>query len=322
MKHLQLEVKNQQSYVKYTIPFGVKPQAPMPLQIPLDPGGYLEFAFDDGKHILQGKGYNLRFTTDKLLEDPSDWITGELQQMSLNLSLELSYNPQTGKIEGGGGYSYVQGLPSYGGSGAWATSYLDPSKFQDGNSPGFDLSNGLGCSGSLLLELGSGNPHNFYVHLETGVAGEDVDGDGKYETVCWSIWKFVNLFWGPPELKVIWPELPPLPPPKPLSTIMYDIGISALIEQARRGHEQSKGDPGIKRVEIQNASGIRVVLYGRDGSVLSGDMSSRSTKAVRIDLENYANLTLGIIPTYAAGTNEGISFASLNSEKRDLETAK
>jgi hypothetical protein len=285
MKHLLLEVKSPQSYVTYLrLGTGVKPQVPLPFQVPLDPGGYLELAVDDNKYCLQGQGHNLRFTTDKLEQDPSDWITGELQQMSVMFSdLALSYDPKTGKIYSGGGYTYVQGVPSYGGCGALGLWYLGPSKLRDVNSPSFDLSNGLGCGGGVLLEMGTGNPTDFIVHLETDVAMEDVDGDGSYETECWSAWKYVKLLYRPPKLKVIWPELPPLPPPNPWMVGMYKIKVSALVEMARKGRGPLKGAPGITRVEIGNGSRVGVVLYDQDGSVLSGDMSERSIKAIQID---------------------------------------
>ncbi len=296
MKYLRMNVNSSKSFVKYlTVGSGVKPGVPLPLQVPLDPGGYLEIAVDENTNTLKGKGHNLWFTTDKLEEDSFDYITGELQQMELTLSnLDLAYDPQTGKILSGGGFIYVMGTPSPGAGGALATWYLGPSKLRDGNSPGFDLSDGLGCGGGLLLELGTGNFTNFILHLDTVLAKEDVDGDGHYETDCWPFAKWFKLLYRPPLLRIILPDPPPFPPPSPWMIGMYEAKLSALMNMALKGRKPLEGAPKITQIQVSSDSRVVVVLFDQDGAVLSGDLSDRSVKTLQINPENFAHLSLGI----------------------------
>jgi hypothetical protein len=185
MKKIEFTVNEKKSYIKAQGWPEAKPGVTLPLIVSLTKGATVTLSFDETKNVATGKASDLQFISDQFEKRPKQNITGNLQLFSVYLhDLELTYDSTTGEIKNGGGYTYVMGEPQQGGAGALATWYLGPSALLDGNSTSFDLSNGLGCAGGLLLEVGSGDPTNFIIHIEAEVAREDLDGDGVFEKVC------------------------------------------------------------------------------------------------------------------------------------------
>jgi hypothetical protein len=185
MKNIVFTVNEKKSYIKSLGWPDVKPNVKLPLIVPLSPGGTIKLTIDENKHIAWGAGSDLRFITDQFEKNPALSITGNLQPFSVRLQyLDLDFDPKTGQILEGEGYTYVMGEHEGGGAGALALTHLGPSSLLDGNSPSFDIADGLGCRGGLTLEMGSGNPTDFIIHIEAMVAMEDADGDGKFERVC------------------------------------------------------------------------------------------------------------------------------------------
>ena len=180
MQQVIFVVDEKKSYIKSLGWPSVKAKQNLPLTVPLSPGGTIELSIDEKKYVAQGKGNNLRFFTDQFEKSSTYNITGKPQMFSVKLSdLDLSFDPQDGKILTGGGYTFVQGEPGFGYGGSIALWYLGPSSLHDGNSMVFDISNGLGCGGGLVLELGCGNSTNFIIPIKATVGREDADAEGK-----------------------------------------------------------------------------------------------------------------------------------------------
>ena len=152
-------------------------------------GGNITLEFDENQHMASGSGKNIYFTSDKFLQDPNLNITGNAQQIHFKLNqVTVKYDPNTGDISKEGGASfYIMGMPEKGLSGnVQIYGVGDSSKFLDGNSAGFDLGNGLGPAGGLVLNLRYSNPDGqteFELHIQAAVSMEDLDGDGDLELI-------------------------------------------------------------------------------------------------------------------------------------------
>lgn len=298
MKHFVLEVNSPQSYVRFTGPFGTKPNLAIPFDVPLDPGGYLELAVDEKKHSIAGQATHLKFTTDKLAANPGSYITGAMQQISVKFSgLGLDYVPATGEIHSGGCYLYLHGEPTAGGLGALATWYLGPSKLIDTTGPSFNLTDGLGFGGGCILEVGSGNPTDFIVHLNTTVQLEDLDGDGNYEGWYPSIWKKIKPRVFGPKMEIDWPRPLPSVAGVPGERYVHPIPLSTLLEMTRHGDADS--GKHLTQLQIHNAAHLGALLYDRTGKVHLGDMSDHDDKLLQLTAGDFSNLTLGIVVTRA-----------------------
>ena len=192
MKKIVFGVNPKQSYYRC---FGfpdVKPAVQLPFIVPLDLGGTITFAIDEKKNTAVGFGTDLLFTSDAFEKDPAPGknITGNLQQFQVFVDLDLTFDPKTGQILSGGGGTWVRGMPDVGGDGRLQAGFSvqTSSALLEGNSTTFDLSNGLGCKGGLVLDVSytdpiSTNPR-FSMHVEAVVSQEDIDGDGVFEVVC------------------------------------------------------------------------------------------------------------------------------------------
>lgn len=189
MKTIVFAVEGTQSYFKCVGTPAVKANVPLPLIVPLDPGGTITLTIEENMHTGTGYGGDIHFSSDQLQADPGRNITGNFQQFHVWIrDLSLDFDPKTGQISSGSGGTYVMGMRDVGGSGNLRFSVLESSALADGNSPGFDMSNGLGCGGGLVLDLSLKDPNSskpmFDMHVEAGVSMEDLDGDGRFERVC------------------------------------------------------------------------------------------------------------------------------------------
>lgn len=302
MKQIVFAVDEKKSYVRDLGWPTVKPKVPLPLQVPLEPGGSLILTVDEQKGVLNGGGSNLRFTTDKLEKTVAYYISGGMQTIHVMLSsLDLSFNAQTGKITQGGGFTQVYGS-SPAGAGALALWYLGPSKLVDGNSPGFNLANGLGCGGGIELEVGCGNPTDFVIHLEALVSKEDADGDGKFEVACpVGIWKTFRLEYDPPKIRIVVPNRNLFNPLNPGAASMQAIRLGSLLRLAKKSRAGTTKTLGIERIEFSQAQDIWVVGFDAAGRVYGGEVSDKAFKVLPLPREHDGEVMIGVVPQLGVG---------------------
>ena len=188
MKQVVFLVDEAKSYVEWPLASSLKPKVKSPLIVTLNPGGTISLTIDEKRNLGFGLGDSLWFTTDQLAPDSVINSTGNLQTFRVKLSnLGLQFDPKTGSILFGTASLFAMAEPYMGGSGSWQiTSLTAPSTLLDKNSPGFDISNGLGCGGGIIIELGTSSSEGvfFIIHIEGSVGLEDVDGDGHFEVIC------------------------------------------------------------------------------------------------------------------------------------------
>jgi len=299
MKQAVFTVYENKSYIKsYGWP-DVKQNVNLPLIVPLTPGGTIKLMIDEKKHIAQGEGSGIQFITNQFKKSSSYNITGNLQTISVKLSnLDLAFDPKTGQIKNGGGYTYVMGEPQGGGAGALALWYLGPSSLIDGNSPSFDIANGLGCGGGLVLEMGCGNPTNFIIHIEATVGKEDADGDGKFELFCPSgVWKTkLNLEYDPPKIRIIVPNHDPMSRWRSVIDIMHAIRFPDFLNLVKNWPRTLKETPRIDRIELVGAPDLWLMLFDSNGMVYGGSLSDERTKVIKMPSVDLENLLIGIMP--------------------------
>lgn len=221
MKHIVFSVDETKSYVKWTHPHDLKPGVTPPLIVYVHKFGTITLTIDENKNLASGVVDDLWFTTDKLAPN-SNWnSTGYLQAFRVLISgLALQFDPTTGDILSNASAcsTFVMGDYPGWGSGAYAASLTAPSSLVDKNSPSFDLSNGLGCGGGIILEITTGLNDPVYegtdfliIHVEATVALEDLNGDGSFEVVC-----LPKIKREKPWLRKKRPFPPPEPTPPPV----------------------------------------------------------------------------------------------------------
>jgi len=291
---LYFKVEGAKSYVK------VLRQLKPPLQVSLNEGGYLIFTIDPQKHTLKGEGHDLSFTTDQFDKSANYNITGKMQKICLKLSkLELIYNANTGEITSCTGFtSYYGDLPLFPGS--MALWYQGPSKLVDGNSSTIDMTNGLGvCNGKLILEVGKGNPTDFYINIEATLMKEDLDGDGTYENECKiHLWKELKLLYDPPKIRIIFPG--PLHN-VPLDIDMCSLHMSELVAMAIEQSGPERREEPVSVLVFENAGEIPVVLIGPNGRVIAGDFSGTPVKEIGFRSEEGMESRILILPGLGIG---------------------
>jgi hypothetical protein len=309
MQQVVFVVDEKKSYIKSLGWPSVKPNVKLPLIVPLSPGGKIELSIDEKKYVAQGKGIDLRFTTDRFEKSSTYNITGKLQVISTKLSdLDLSFDPKNGQILSAGGYTFVQGEPSVGSAGSLALWYLGPSSLHDGNSMVFDISNGLGCGGGVVLEMGCGNPTNFIIHAEATVAKEDTDGDGKFELVCPSgIWREFKLDYDPPKIRIIIPERGPAGRwHSGLIDVVHAIRFPEFLELARDRLHSREELPRPEVIEFVGAPDLWLVLFDSDGRVFGGSLSDGGSKVIPIAIDDLDDLLIGIAPNLGVAMNRTV----------------
>jgi hypothetical protein len=295
----EFAVDEKRSYVKSLGWPNVKPTVTLPLIVPLKSGGKIDLIIDEKKMTAYGGGSSLQFVTDQFLQSTKYNITGNLQTFSVRLrDLDLSFDAKTGKILNGGGYTYVIGEPTKGGEGSLALWYLGPSSLLDGNNPGFNITNGLGCGGGLILEMGCGNPPEFIFHIEAVVAKEDADGDGKFETICPSgVWKRkLNLLYDPPKIKIVVPTHDLVSHWLYAIDVMHTIRFPDFLKKVENWPGSIKEPPRIESIELVGAPDLWCMLFDSNGMVYSGNLSDAGTKVIRMPSVEFENLRIGIMP--------------------------
>lgn len=302
MKQVEFAVYEKKSYIKSLGWPDVKPNVKLPLIVALNSGGTISLTIDEKKHVATGQGSNLKFTTDRF-KSPGYNITGNLQTISVKLSnLDLNFDPKTGVILSGGGYTYVMGEPLTGGSGALALWYLGPSSLLDANSQGFNITNGLGCGGGLVLEMGCGNPTDFIIHIEATVGKEDADGDGIFEQTCPSgLWKKLYIEYDPPKIRIH----PPNHDPRnrwrygldSVQAIRFTDFLKLIRSQSRTRKEISR----IDHIELVDAPDLWLLLFDSNGKLYGGSLSSGRTKVIEMPSIDQKNLLIGIVPNLGVG---------------------
>jgi hypothetical protein len=188
MKQVVFLVDEARSYVKWPLAKDVKPGGTVPLIVPLQEGGTVSLTIDEKKSRAFGLGESLWFTTDQIPASTTLNSTGNLQAFKVRLAgLSLQFDPKTGKMLFATASLFAIGEPHAGGEGSWClTSLSAPSSLRDSGRR-FTISNGLGCGGGIILELGTSGSDGvdfFIVHLEGTVGVEDADGDGVFEVTC------------------------------------------------------------------------------------------------------------------------------------------
>lgn len=305
MKQVVFAVDEKKSYIKSLGWPDVKPTVNLPLIVPLAPGGTISLKIGERRHIAHGQGSGLQFITDRFENSSSYNITGNLQTISLKLSsLDLDFDPTTGKIVNGGGFTYVMGEPQVGGGGALALWYLGPSWLSDGNSPGFDIADGLGCGGGLVLEMGSGNPTDFIIHIEATVAKEDADGDGKFEVVCYTgLWEGLFLEYDPPKIRIIVPNHDPRSRWRFGMDVIQAIRFPDFLRLVRNWPGTGQETPRIDGIELVDAPDLWLMLFDLNGRVLGGTLSDERTKGIEMPAVDLETLLIGIVPNLGVGVN-------------------
>jgi hypothetical protein len=306
MKQIIFVVDENKSYIQSLGWPSVKDKKILPLTVPLSPGGTINLSIDDKKYVAKGKGIDLKFFTDQFEKSSTYNITGKPQTFSVKLSdLDLSFDPKNGDIKNGGGFTFVQGEPSIGFGGNLALWYLGPSSLLDGNSPNFDISNGLGCGGGLILEMGCGNPTHFIIHIEATVGKEDADGDGKYELTCPSnIWRELKLEYDPPKIRIIIPEYDPAGRwHSGLTNVLHTIRLPEFLEWMRDQHHIRKELPTPEFIEFVGAPDVWLVLFDPSGRVLGGSLSDELTKMIQMPSDDVENMLIGILPNLGVAVN-------------------
>lgn len=309
MKQVVFTVNEKKSYIKSLGWPDVKSTVTLPLIVPLTPGGTIALTIDDTKYVAQGGGSGLQFITNQFKKSSSYNITGNFQTISVKLSnLDLNFDPKTGKILNGGGYTFVMGEPQAGWAGALALWYLGPSALLDANSPSFDIANGLGCGGGLVLEMGSGNPTDFIIHIEATVGKEDADGDGKFERFCPSgVWKMkLNLEYDRPKIRIIVPNHDPMNRWRSGFDIIHAIRFPDFLKLVKNFPHTLKETPRIDRIELVGAPDLWLMLFDSNGMVYGGSLSDERTKVIKMPPVDLENLLIGIMP------NLGVSLDRTN----------
>lgn len=268
-----------------------------PLKVNLDEGGYLIMTVNPGKKTLEGRGYNLTFTTDKCEQSSLYNLTGKMQTIFLKLSqLELTYDPTSGNITSSTGSTSIYGdKPLWPGS--LALWYSGASKLIDANSSTIDFANGLGiCNGQLILEVGSGNPTDFYIKIIAKLWKEDLDGDGKYETLCKvPIWKDLELLYDPPLITVIIPSRFREISQNADQASLQMINLKELIARAIEQTGQEPREEPVSVLNFENAEEFSIVLLNIDGQVIAGDFSDRSSKEINFNPVEGESSRIGIL---------------------------
>jgi hypothetical protein len=306
MKQLIFVVDENKSHIQSLGWPSVKDKKNLPLIVPLSPGGTINLSIDEKKYVAKGKGSDLKFFTDRFEKSSTYNITGKPQTFSVKLSdLDLSFDPKNGDILSGGGFTFVQGEPSIGFGGSLALWYLGPSSLLDGNSPSFDISNGLGCGGGLILEMGCGNPTNFIIHIEATVGKEDADGDGKYELICPSnIWRDLKLEYDPPKIRIIVPEYDPASRwHSGLTNVVHAIRFPEFLELVRNQRRTREEPPMPEFIEFVGAPDLWLVLFDSSGRVNGGSLSDELNKVVQMPSDDVQNMHIGIVPNLGVAMN-------------------
>lgn len=250
-----------------------------------------------GKKTLEGSGYNLTFTTDKCDQSSSYNLTGKMQTIFLKLSqLKLTYDPKSGNITSSTGWTSI-----YGDKPLWPGSlplwYSGASKLIDANSSTIDFANGLGiCNGQLILEVGSGNPTNFYIKIIAKLWKEDLDGDGKYESLCKvPIWKDLELHYDPPLITVIIPSWFREISQNADQASLQMINLKELIAKAIEQTGQEPREEPVSVLNFENAEEFSIVLLNPDGQVIAGDFSDRPSKKINFNSVEGESSRIGIL---------------------------
>lgn len=304
MKKIVFAVQEKGSFIKSLGWPAVKAGTKLPLVVPLLPGGKIELDVDEKKNVAVGDATNLQFVTDRFQANSGYYLTGKLQTMDVHMRyLNLALNPQTGVIVTGGGYTFVKGAQHVGGAGLIALWHLGPSSFSDANSPTFDLTDGLGCGGRLILEMGTGNPIHFVIHVEALVAQEDNNGDGAFDIFCpVGLRKWFRLDYEPPIIKIqiIFPEHPGYPKPwLPYAGTIQAMRLADLVKMAAG---RRKVVP-IRRIELSGAAAVDLLLLDSRGRVFEGMLSGKRTKAIMVPQELRDDLLVGVAPHLGVALN-------------------
>ena len=303
MKQVVFAVNEKLSYVKSLGWPTVKPNVKLPLIVPLIPGGTISLTIDEKNCKAFGEGSGLRLSTDRFAKSSNYNITGNLQTFKVWMSnLELVFDPKTGHMSSVGCYTYVMGEPLVGGAGALATWYHGPSSLLDGNSPSFDIADGLGCGGGLILEVGSGNPTDFIIHIEATVEVEDADGDGKFEVICpTGVWKNFVLEYDPPKFRIIVPDRDPRFRRPSSIDVIQAIRFPDLLKLVKNRPPVRGETARIDRIELVGAPNLLLIFFDSNGNICGGSISQKATRVIELPSVDLENLLIGIVPSHGVG---------------------
>jgi hypothetical protein len=297
----EFAVDEKKSYIKSFGYPALKPNVPSPLIVPLTAGGKIALKINERKSIAHAEDSGLYFITDKLEKSSKQNITGNLQKMLVMLSnLDLKFDPKSGNIldSGASASTYVMGEPQVGGAGALALMYLGQSSLFDGYKKGFNISDGFGCGGGLVLEFGCGNPTNFIIHIEATVAKEDADGDGTFELICpSSTWRRkLNLEYDPPKIRIIVPTHDLVNHWLYAIDVIHAIRFLDFLKIVKNWPGNVMETPRIESIELVGAPDLWFMLFDSKGMVYGGNLSDDGTKVIRMPPVDFENLRIGIMP--------------------------
>jgi hypothetical protein len=318
IKRVIFKTKPNQSYIKSLGWPPVKSGVKLPLIVPLS-SGKLEFAINEANNTFFSYG-TIYFISDKFVGGIYN-INGNVQTIAVVMhNMEGQFDPGTGLTLNEIGFLDVVGQPGTS-SGAIATWYKgDANAFLDGNSLNFDISNGLGCAGGLVYEVGTGNPTDFIVHIEASVDVEDANGDGIFETACpdsfWGEKKF-ELDYKPPEINWIFPqdyEVPkspfagpfpmPFPTPSPplppeIIKVMKFTDLWKLIKKTPFPKDKTRK---IDRIKLVGAQNLLLLLLDSDKNVIGGSISDKPTRIIKVPPIDVKDLYVTVLPNPGVAT--------------------
>jgi hypothetical protein len=309
MKQVLFAVNHEKSFVKNLGWRKQKPEVQGPIIENLINGGSISLTIDDSTETAYGQSNNLYFYSDKFAQDSYFGINGNLQKFKVSFpDLNMEYDPQTGDILSGSVNGVVLGPADTGGATLLTAFYKFDIKpaFLDGNSNGFDVSNGLGCGGGLIFEIGVGNTDSviFIIHIEAIVSAEDVDDDGNFETVCPAgLRKEFHLDYEPPKLKlnILFPE-------RGMQRFQGFNNVEAvrlkdLLKQVVKNPRDAEVAK-IESIELVNAPGMLVIFMDPKGRVYGGGISRQKSTSFKIPWADVKELLIGFVPTLGMSVDD------------------
>jgi len=304
MKQVIFALNEKKSYFKNTGWRTVKPSVQGPLIVPFVPGGVINLTINENSYTAFAESEGLKFVTDQFAKNPYFGITGNLQTFKIGLhDFNMKFDPLSGLITKNNitpSNSIVIGPDDGKATIFGACSILGSSSLIDGNSPKFDITNGLGCGGGLILDIGVGNiyPASFYIYIEAMVGLEDTDGDRHFETICPSgVWKEFIIEYDPPKIKIIFPDNEfRLSYPLKIN-IVQAIRFTDLLKLVKNESRAFGKTTKIEGIELVNAPDMLLVFLDSNGKIYGGGMSRKRAELIRIPAVEVKNMLIGITPS-------------------------
>lgn len=261
--------------------------------VAFDPRQTAVLRIDTGGNVMIDD-FDLLITTDKF--DNANGSVGGRQTFVVYMGGALQLDSGTGALTGDG--TYFVNAQSSGGSGSLVGTIVSPSSLNDANSPAIDLSNGLGfCTGSMMLRLvGDLSGPRFVVDLRATVLKEDLDDDGVFENRCIDsliarpgqrdpmpaieLMEF-PIVYDPPKLNR--PPFPALDPEQEDAHLDKPVQWVEM-QDLYAAHGLPMSADAADAIRLHGASDVQVLLLDDEGRVVSGDLSERDSKCLRLSV--------------------------------------